>query len=196
MFRRLVISFMLLVLMAAPAWAATVRGSSGLIVVPEADILATGGVEASLHVAHEAIMSLNIGIFEPVELSLYTSLDDGDMGYTAKLLLNEESANFPGVAIGVESGDVYIALTRSFGRLRTTFGFGNGGFKGVFGGISYQLNPVYVGNAKTAPQLLLDFNGHFLNGGVRVPLAPRFELDASFIDFDHGMIGVTYKAQF
>jgi nitrate reductase NapE component len=196
MLRRLLISFMLLALSITPAWAATVTGSTGLIVVPEADILGPGGFEASLHIAHNAIMSLSLGIFDHVELSLYTPLRNGDLEYTAKVLLNAESATFPGVAIGVESGDVYIALSRSFGRMRGTLGFGNGGFRGIFGGISYQLNPVYFGKMQTAPKLLLDYNGHLLNGGIRIPLASRLELDASFIDFDHTMIGLTFKTQF
>lgn len=196
MLKRLLIGLLLLATMAIPCGAAAITGSTGLILIPEADVLPTGGFEAGLHVTRDAIVSLSLGIFDHVELSLFTNLQGGDLGYAAKVLLNEESANFPGVAVGVESGDVYIALTRRMGRLRGTLGFGNGSFNGVFFGASFQLNPVEVGKMQTAPQLMLDYNGHLLNGGIRIPLAPRLDLDAAFIDFDHGMIGITYKTQF
>ena len=50
MLRRLLISSMLLALSITPAWAATVTGSTGLIVVPEADS-GSRRIQASLHIA-------------------------------------------------------------------------------------------------------------------------------------------------
>jgi hypothetical protein len=196
MIKRLLISLTLLALIATPVWAGTVFGNTGYIIMPEAEVIPTGQLEIGAHFADGAMMSVGFGIFDHVELSLNTNLKGGDLGYTAKLLLNAESSSFPGVAIGVDSGDIYIALSRSFGQLRATLGFGTGFFHGVFAGASYQLNPIHVGKWQTAPKLLLDWNGYLLNGGVELPLAPKLNLSASFIDFDHGMLGLTYKVQF
>lgn len=198
--RRVATSVILILVVATTATSAgTIRGVSGLIDIPSADALAPSTIETGVHVVDgKAALSITVGLAARLEAGLNTSPVDGALDVTMKGVVLPETRNNPGMAVGYDTGSLYLVLSKAFNGMRGHIGFGDGRFGGVFAGLSASLSSVTVSpKGQTSPTavFLLEHNGRNLSAGLRLGLSPNLKANLAIIDLDKAMLGLTYAVR-
>lgn len=187
-------------LAAHPAAAATATGSSGLIHTPSADTLETGDVELGVrYTGNKLSASLTWGIAERIEIGV-NSLEKGgtlsDLGLFVKGAVFEETADRPAVAVGFETGQSYVVVSKRLApRVRAHAGYGSGALDGVFAGVSVALNTTSNRAGAPVTTVLAEATKHGLNAGLRMIFSPSISLDVALIDLEKfsGAVGIRMR---
>ncbi|MBL1277369.1 MAG: YjbH domain-containing protein [Ectothiorhodospiraceae bacterium] len=153
------LAFTLLISMAEVLAGPTVMGQTGLIAMPSARVDDDGSLRFGLsdYNPYTTFWS-SLGLFPRLELGArYTAVDDTvgipgtnfgtfkDKAFDIKLMLIKEGAYLPALSIGsqdflgtrVFDAD-YVVMSKAFGPLDASVGYGRGRIDGYFGGLEYQ----------------------------------------------------------
>lgn len=188
-------------LFAAAAGAGSISGATGLIEIPSADVLANGELELSVrHIDGRLGLSAVYGILDDIEVGVNNirAASDGRIGVVFKGTIHRETERRPGIAIGLETGQSYAALSKRLAPgVRLHAGYGIGRIKGLFAGVSYSVSTVSArGVASPATTLLGEFTSRGVNVGARLVFSPVFAADIALIDFKEATAGVSARLRF
>lgn len=193
--RKVVLVAILLLLVAAPGYAApSIKGATGLINTPSADVLREGQFSLGYyHLKDGGVGSFTTNITGKLELGVAGFRYDSDANkqnhtyVSTKYGVLPETILTPGVAIGVEdianldkrTGYVVASKVLPFG-FRIHAGVGNGRYNGVFAVLEKNINPVSIFSGSggfPTTTLLAEWDGHNLNYGARMTVASGLKLD-------------------
>ncbi|MGE5576068.1 MAG: YjbH domain-containing protein [Syntrophothermus sp.] len=211
-FRAVTMMVLGLMVLAAPALAApTIMGPTGLINVPNADVLPSGQFDAGYHYWSSVhFLTFNMALTPDLEMGL-TSISAGyynDFYISGKYKLLPEAKGRPGIAFGLQAPlrggsdpNLYGVVSKQFPDLGIRGHFGVGTDSGILLGVSKELNTVSVSRpgrgASIPPTTLMgEFDGNNINLGVRIALSKELAVDAALMDLKKGMLGVSYTARF
>lgn len=219
--RRLVIfmfvSLLTAVAAAVPALAAglDVRGATGLLTIPTADVVGAGRLAVGYHVeapfgyVADNYIAVTAGLTNDLELGVASHFVFGNeplTSFNAKYRIIPESAHVPALAVGVDNlvtvrGATlfYLALSKAIPELTTRLHAGVGNW-GLFLGASKVLNPVSVrggrGSAFPETTFIAEWNGGDFNLGLRMQPIPHLLVDAGILNLRTPILGLQYAIQF
>lgn len=180
--------------------------ASRILTTPTADLLGSGWAELDYnYLRGQNSLEFNLGLHPWVNLGVRQYFGDSLVG-TAKISLVTEGKDRPGLAFGGEVGlnrqDFYLALSKQLGApgLRGHVAWGSGRFSKGMAGLGLVLNPVQVktGQGWVLPttSLVLEYDGHGLNGGLVAQFTPDFQAYLA-TPFGQGVgFGLNYKVAF
>ena len=174
--------------------AASLKGSSGWMVVPTAAVVPSGFLAAAIH---QAEAKVSLGVFDVFEggfyfrtneitddFEKYRDLSDWEkvkrnvpdflqdaFRSQAKLKVLDQSWGWINLAVGWQHDAAYAVVHRFFpelSRATLTFGWGQGRFERGFGGVSKTIMP--------GAEFAFEYDGEGLNTGLRMLLAKRLIL--------------------
>ena len=185
----------------SPAGAATLTGASGLIYIPSADTLGTGDAEIGVRFTDGKLTtSLTYGVFERIEVGINNvkkGAEPAGLGLVLKGAVFEETAERPAVAVGFETGQSYVVVSKRLApRVRAHAGFGSGELEGLFAGVSLVVSTTSSGSISPATTLLAEVTPEGLNAGVRMVFSPVVSVDLSLIDLEKLSAGVALRTRF
>jgi hypothetical protein len=209
----LVVCLLVVVNGSASAMTASGGGFSGLINIPTADILSTNQATIGYQLIDNGDkVLLNYGIENNIEFGLTgywydeerNNGDDSDLFLNVKMRFMEENSNQPALAMGIVDEDLYITASKNldYYDLRGHIGVGNGGFDGVFAGLSKTINPVSItadkGDSFKMPvtTLMLDYVNQSLNVGAKFKINSQFNFNVALEDLSDLSAGVQFNNQF
>lgn len=190
-------------LMNAAQAAPSTTGSTGLIDTPTADTLRAGQISLGYFDLEESRnMSFGMNLAKNLELSAGSAAFEDSVRKTyvnVKYAIKQESVLLPGVAIGMEDigGAVdrtaYAVVSKSLPLgFRVHAGLGGGRYDGAFYGLEKTLVPMAVGGVFPDTSLLVEYDGHEMNYGLRMSLVTGLKINAG-LRGDDPYIGVTYN---
>lgn len=203
--RILSFTLLLVILASVPSLAGTVYGTTGLFHTPNADVLPTGMIGASVHVAdNQVIAALNYALMDFLELGVSSrSRGSSNTKFSAflKAQIFEETSSDPGLAAGIEGGSAFVVLSKTLTPLlRGHMGIGTGRFSRLFGGVSYLVNPVVVSRSTNfqMPRIMViaEYDGAGANVGTRLSFAQGLDVNIMLQDLDDLMIGAGWRTRF
>ncbi|HHU92061.1 MAG TPA: YjbH domain-containing protein [Halanaerobiaceae bacterium] len=118
-------------------------------------------------------------------------------GILAKLILVQEGAEQPAVAIGLQKEDLYLVASKDLGLgFRAHIGFSDASTAGLFIGFNKILNPVSI-NTSSRPSLpIVNLKGEYKNSkvsfGVQMNLQENMKVDLGFVDLKEVRLGIGY----
>ena len=180
----------LLVLLLLPSLAAaapSVKGSTGNIDTPSADVLRPG--QASIGYYHMDEGGSPVGAVSAgknIEISAAYTEDTQNDNFTKvniKYALTQEAVFAPGLAVGIEDSGgkseqtVYVVASKSLPQgIRLHVGGGTGTYDGGFFAVEKKLVPLSVGGVFPDTSLIVENNGHHMNYGLRMSLSPGLKM--------------------
>ena len=196
----------LLILLLLPSLAAaapSVKGSTGNIDTPSADVLRPGQAAIGYYnLDGEKSTVGGISAGKDIEVSAaYTENRQKDdfTKVNIKYAIAQEGVFAPGVAVGVEDiGDrsertAYVVASKSLPQgIRLHVGGGNGNYDGVFFAIEKKLVPLSVGGVFPDSSLIVENNGHHMNYGLRMALSPGLKMTTGWRGGDP-FIAISYN---
>jgi hypothetical protein len=181
---------------AAPAF----TGSTGMINTPSADVLKPGQISLGAYTRKDVLFgSIGANVAPNLELSFSASNKKsfGTNSLNAKYALVDETILSPGLAVGVEdiAGDKERSWYASMSKglilgMRLHAGYGSGQYDGFFAALEKSISPVSIGGIGET-KLILEWDSHHLNYGIRVAVAPGLKVDAG-VKRHHGYLGVSF----
>jgi len=203
----LLVCFAVPFMVATVAAAPSMSGSTGMILIPSADILQPGHFSTGYYNWQEHGSAVAAaGLSSDLEISAAVPWKEGRTGawtVNAKYNLNQEALLIPAVSIGIEDIDgrdrrsVYGVLSKAlpYG-LRIHLGAGTGRFEGMFGAIEKVLNPTSLRKASSGfpvTSIIVEMDGYKMNYGARLNLARGLRLDGGWLGRDEKVyLGLTY----
>lgn len=197
------------------AAAPQIKGSTGLINIPDADVLANGNFNLGYHLwASEHYVVFNFSFLDDLEMGASVRIrpeEKNEAFLNLKYRILPEKKDGPGLAIGAEAlsggnSSLYLVASKVIPDLAGIRGhLGVSTQRGLFFGASKVLNAVTVRTSakktetwSSFPQttVMLEYDGGNLNTGLRLDLTRELTLDAYLIDLHDGVIGLTYTSRF
>lgn len=201
-----------------PAFGASsfLGGQSGLILTPDGLVTPQGSWDLSLHLftdSDRTAFGAVVGVAENLEIGAsFLNNGDGEAAVNAKYRLMPETAQRPGILIGVfdaagqfrDNPGLYLVISKNITStasdiagepskpLRLNVGLGTGFYDGLFLGLDWALQPQL---SLMAEFFSGDFNrdDSSVNAGVRYAISDAIRLDAAVIDLEDFAIGATYR---
>lgn len=207
--KRIILGLLVFCLLAEVVCAFSYTGSQGLLTLPTANMRRNGSGSIGLNYAENDISGALAATFlENLELGIAAGSRDPVYGFF-KWRLSEETLDRPAFAVGASGSSFYAVLSKNLlpNGLKAHIGMGSGEYKGVFGGISYVVNPVSISPRKLPVPivtLLLELKdnsreqeGSFvLNFGGRLQLNNYFSVDIGLLDMKTLAIGAYLTTAF
>lgn len=188
-----------------PALAAGNPGMTGLFYIPTADVPAKGITGASVQVAPNRISAgMSHTPMENVEFGVSSRSGGGAHAQFAAFIKGQllpETSRDPGLAIGLDESSLFLVASKVVAPMfRAHVGYGTERYGGLFGGISYLVNPVVVSEPGSIEMpritLIAEYDGWRPNAGARFSFAQGIDLDAALLNMSDLMIGVSWNTQF
>ena len=197
------------------SWGApSFQGYTGLLNVPSADVLDSGGYNLGFHNTDLDITIINAfcanyGAKVETLTSEFGMLKWNPKNGASETLLNakcrikEQTAISPAIAIGIYdltneiNSTVYVVVSKRFSLpslkpsihdLNGHLGIGGGKLKGFFMGLDVAIDP------KTTA--IAEYDSEDINFGLRMNLLPNVFVDAALLDFGHLGFGISYVGHF
>lgn len=183
--------------------APSIKGSTGNINTPSADVLRPGQFDVGYyHLDAMQDISVATNLAKNWELSAVNHKPQKGEAVgqvNLKYALKQEGVLTPGLAIGVE--DLADKEDRTFYAvaskglplgLRLHVGVGNGRYDGAFAAIEKRLIPLARGGAFPDMSFIAENDGHHMNYGLRLALSPGLKASAGWLD-GKPFVGVTYN---
>lgn len=203
----------IIVLMFAIALPATtearVAGATGLINIPNAEVVNEGFLDISYnHVNQAGYLGLTLGVLPGIEAGVLSRPgSSAALSGNVKVKLVDESGSVPAVAVGLSvnehAASYYGVISKQVGMpgLRGHLGIGTGTYSGGFLGVSMVLNPVSVssrdkGFSLPLTTLLAEFDGNNFNAGLSMRITPELHGQVFVSDFSTLGLGVRYRIDF
>lgn len=205
MFKKLLFTGLIVALTAMPSLAGSLMGATGLFNIPTADVLPLGMTGASVYVENDRITgAISHGLMDFLEVGAALRFEGGQAVHAAPFIKGQlfaETARDPGVAAGIEDRSAFVVLSKMLApRLRGHVGVGTGRFHGLFGGITYVVNPVVVSrpNGFQPPRVMLigEYDGRYPNLGARLSFAQGLDIDVALARGNDLMIGAAWRTRF
>ena len=190
----------LLVFGASPGRAGTETGASGLILVPSADTLAPGDAEFAVRYKDGRLGgSFTYGIFDRIEIGVNNmrKSSTSDFGIVIKGAIFEETASEPAVAVGFETGQSYVVVSKRLApRVRAHLGLGAGDLEGVFAGVALVVNTTTGRGLAPATTAMAEVTPRGVNAGVRLVFSPLVSADVALVDLEELVGGISFRVRF
>lgn len=203
--KRIALILLLLMLVPMPSLAGSVSGTTGLFHTPTSDVLPVGVLGASVHFSENRITAgVGYGLFDFLEVGTAIQLHGGTVARIYPFIKGQifpETRNDPGLAAGIERDAAYVVLSKSLAPLvRGHAGVGIGKRSGLFGGVSYLVNPVVQSRPGSLqmPRVLLigEFDGSGLNAGARLSFAQGLDLNVFVRNMNEAVVGAAWRTRF
>jgi hypothetical protein len=198
-------SLVLVILFTAAAGAQVPMGASGLFNIPTGDVAAKGVLNAGIKISRNGSgFSISYIPSENVEVGVGTVMVPNHSFRLATYLkaqVLEETQRDPSFAAGIHDGSFYVVFSKNLDTaFRAHLGMGTGALKGLFGGVSYMLNPVVVVKPGdfVMPSITLigEYDSHSLNAGVRLRFSQGLTADLYLRDLYALEGGLSWKTTF
>lgn len=205
MTKRLFTLLLMVAVLSTPSLAGSIFGTTGLFNTPTADIVSVGMFGASVHVDDNRVTgAFNYGLMDFLEVGAAVRFRDGQATRFSPFVKGQifaETAYDPGIAAGIEDGSAFVVLSKAFAPLtRAHVGVGTGRFNGLFGGVSYVLNPVVVSRPAgfQPPRIMLiaEYDGRNPNVGTRLSFAQGLDVNVMLQGISDLMIGAAWRTRF
>lgn len=172
-----------------------------MIEAPSADVLANGELDLTVRYIDGGLgVAAAYGIMDDVEIGINNIRTDSNrrLGIVFKGVIYRETERQPAVAIGLETGQSYAAVSkRLVPGLRLHAGYGIGRIDGLFAGVSYSLSTVSArGVASPVTTLLGEYTPRGLNVGARMVFSPILSADVALIDLNEATLGLNMRLRF
>ncbi len=182
-------------------WTGSVQ-SAQVLTVPTADLAGPGTLELD-YLYHRGLHTVRLELGLHPNFSAGVKQEVGGRLYaTVKALLAEETAEWPGLALGGEfsSGrqDLYAVLSKQLGapHVRGHLAWGLGRYARGMAGVTVMLNPVKVNANVPTTSLFVAYDGQGLAGGLQAQFSPELQATVG-LDLSGGLsAGMRYKLAF
>lgn len=189
---------------ALPSLASTITGPTGLFNIPSADVNAPSVIGASVHVSdNNVVAALNYSLMDFLEIGASSRSGKYGARFSAfvKGQIFRETANDPGLAAGFEDDSAFVVFSKTLAPLfRGHLGMGTGRFNGLFGGVSYLVNPVVVTRPSSLqmPRVMLiaEYDGRKPNVGTRLSFAQGLDINVALMNVSDVTIGASWRTRF
>ncbi|MDD2430703.1 MAG: YjbH domain-containing protein [Firmicutes bacterium] len=144
--KRITLVLVVISILSSMIYADSYLGTQGLLSIPTANVRKTGSASFGLSFTQSDLYTnFKVAFVENLELGIGVSNSKPIYGFFKWRLL-EETRDTPAFAIGSTGSDFYAVVSKNLmpNGLKAHMGIGSGLYHGVFGGISYVINPVSV----------------------------------------------------
>lgn len=205
MSKRYGITLLILAFLTMPSFAGSLSGSTGLFNIPTSDVLSVGMIGASVHVSDSRVTgAVNYALMDFLEVGATVRFSGGNAVRFSPFVKGQifaETVNDPGLAAGIQDESAYVVLSKTLAPLfRGHVGVGTGRFDGLFGGVSYLVNPVVVSRPSSMqmPRVMLiaEYDGLRPNVGTRLSFAQGLDVNVLMHNIRDLTIGASWRTRF